>query len=226
MNISVIIPAINEEQSIGRVIRDIPPELNAQVLVCNNGSSDHTAEKAREAGAIVLDEPKKGYGNACLKGMEYLTQQKGSTDVVVFIDGDYSDFPGQMPLLIKEIKAGYDLVIGSRALGKSEAGSMTIPQRFGNWLSGRLIWLLYRQNVTDLGPFRAISWNKLQALQMEDKTFGWTVEMQVKAIKKGYKYREVSVDYRKRIGKSKVSGTVKGTLLAGIKIIYTIFKYV
>ena len=226
MKVSVIIPAFNEEHSIGRVISDIPAALKAEVVVCNNGSTDKTVQNAREAGATVLDEPRKGYGNACLKGMEYLTQKADQPDVVVFIDGDYSDFPGQMPSLIAEIEKGYDLVIGSRALGESESGSMTIPQRFGNWLSGRLIWLLYKQEVTDLGPFRAIPWQKLKALNMQDKTFGWTVEMQVKAIKKGYRYKEVPVDYRKRIGKSKVSGTLKGTLLAGIKIIYTIFKYV
>lgn len=226
MKINVIIPAFNEEHSIGKVIADIPAELDVEVLVCNNGSTDQTAINAQRAGAVVLDEPRKGYGYACLKGMDYISKKDQKPDTVVFIDGDYSDFPGQMPLLLKEIEAGYDLVIGSRAMGSSESGSMTIPQRFGNWLSGRLIWLLYKQQVTDLGPFRALPWKKLEALQMQDKTFGWTVEMQVKAIKKGYRYKEVAVDYRKRIGKSKVSGTVKGTLLAGFKIIYTIFKYV
>lgn len=226
MNTAVIIPAYNEERSIGKVIQDIPDKGNKLVLVCNNGSTDQTVQVAEQAGAVVLTENRKGYGYACLKGMEYLKSLPEGPKNVVFMDGDYSDFPEQMNDLLREIEEnGHELVIGSRALGNNERGSMTIPQRFGNWLSGFLIGLIYHQKVSDLGPFRALPWNKLLELDMQDKTFGWTVEMQIKAIKKNYSYKEIAVDYRKRIGKSKVSGTIKGTLLAGYKIIYTIIKY-
>lgn len=225
MKIGVLIPAFNEGKSIAKVINDIPSHLNAQVIVCNNGSTDNTAQAAKSAGAIVVNEPRKGYGYACLKGMSYIINQNASPDVVVFMDGDYSDYPEEMVLLLGEIEKGNDLVIGSRALGNSEKGSMTIPQQFGNWLSGFLIKLIWKQPVSDLGPFRAIKWDKLQDLKMQDKTFGWTVEMQIKAIKRKYNYKEIAVNYRKRIGKSKVSGTIKGTLLAGFKIIFTIIKY-
>jgi len=222
---AVIIPAFNEEGSIGKVIADIPDKDNKLVLVCNNGSTDSTAEVAQKAGATVLTENRKGYGYACLKGIDYLKSLSSAPPTVVFMDGDYSDYPEDMNRLLAEISNGFDLVIGSRALGTHERGAMTIPQRFGNWLSGVMINLMYGQKVTDLGPFRAIKWQKLLELNMQDKTYGWTVEMQAKAIKKGFSYHEIPVDYRKRIGKSKVSGTVKGTLLAGIKIIYTIIKY-
>lgn len=226
MKTAVIIPAFNEEQSIGKVIEDIPDKDNKLILVCNNGSTDLTEKVASEAGALVLTETRKGYGYACLKGIRHLEGLATHPQNVVFMDGDYSDFPIQMNDLLHQIEANnHDLVIGSRALGNNERGSMTIPQRFGNWLSGFLIGIIYRQKVSDLGPFRAIKWHKLLELNMQDKTFGWTVEMQIKAIKQQFSYKEIAVDYRKRIGKSKVSGTIKGTLLAGYKIIYTIIKY-
>jgi len=225
MKIAIIIPAFNEEKSIAKVINSIPAKVNALVLVCNNGSTDNTEYVAKNAGATVLTENNKGYGHACLKGMEYLRKQRINPDIVVFLDGDFSDYPEEMPLLIEEIERGADIVIGSRALGRAEKGAMTQPQIFGNWLSGKLIKLIWGVNLSDLGPFRAIKWNKLLELNMQDKTYGWTVEMQIKAIKQKMIYKEVSVNYRKRIGQSKVSGTIKGAFMAGIKILYTIFKY-
>lgn len=224
--IVVIIPAINEQDSIGKVINEIPEGLVEEVIVCNNGSTDLTEKNAIAAGATVLNESRKGYGYACLKGMEYLTQKETKPDIVVFIDGDYSDYPSEMPKVLQPIiddKA--DFVIGSRALGKREKGSMTFPQVFGNWLATRLMRLFHRVKYSDLGPFRAIRYESLMALGMKDKTFGWTIEMQIKAAKNKLRHTEVPVNYKKRIGKSKVSGTVKGTIMAGYKIILTIFKY-
>lgn len=226
-NVVVIIPAFNEENAVGKVVRAIPKELVDEIIVVNNNSTDKTSEAAEKEGAIVLFEGRKGYGNACLKGIEYLREKRNeSTDVVVFIDADYSDYPEQMNTLIEPIVANEsDLVIGSRAIGKKEAGSMTIPQIFGNWLATFLMRILLGARFTDLGPFRAIRYSSLLNLEMQDKTYGWTVEMQLKAVKKGLRYCEVPVDYRNRIGFSKISGTVKGTVLAGYKIITTIFKY-
>jgi len=184
---------------------------------------------AESAGATVVFQPRKGYGSACLKGMEYIAQKpkEEQPDVVVFIDGDYSDYPEEMTQLISPIiDKDVDLVIGSRALGEMQKGSMTPQQLFGNWLATALIKMIYNYSFTDLGPFRAIKYDKLKDLEMEDRTYGWTVEMQVKAAKKGYRCTEVPVRYRKRIGKSKISGTIKGTLLAGHKILWTIFKLI
>ncbi len=224
--IIVIIPAYNEENSIAKVIADIPTGLVHQVIVVNNNSNDDTEVNARSAGAIVLKEKRPGYGYACLKGIEYIKNMQPSPDIVVFIDADYSDHPGEMPLLLKPIlQDGVDLVIGSRALGKKEKGSMTLQQLFGNWLATRLLKIIYGVSFTDLGPFRAIRYHKLMQLNMQDTTYGWTVEMQLKAAKIGFKIIEVPVSYRKRIGFSKISGTLKGTVLAGYKIITTIFKY-
>ncbi|KAA9345918.1 glycosyltransferase family 2 protein [Adhaeribacter soli] len=226
--IHVIIPAYNEEHSIQKVIRDIPSGLVAEVVVVDNNSKDNTAGAARTAGATVLFQPLLGYGNACLKGLEYL-QQKPATekpDIVVFLDGDYSDYPEKMPELLQPILENRaDLVIGSRALGNREAGSMTVPQVFGNWLATKLLKLFYQVHFTDLGPFRAIRYENLVNLNMQDQTYGWTVEMQLKAAKQKLRCTEVAVPYRKRIGYSKISGTVKGTVLAGYKILYTIFRY-
>lgn len=227
--ISVIIPVFNEEKSIALVLDDIPRDWVQEVIVCNNGSTDRTAEVARAAGGTVVHQPNRGYGNACLKGMEYirnkpLTEQP---DIVVFLDGDYSDYPEELPLLVAPIlNQGMDMVIGSRlSSGKAEKGSLTPQQVFGNWLATFLIRHLYHYHFTDLGPFRAIRWSSLQELGMVDRNYGWTVEMQIKAAQKKLRCTEVGVRYRKRIGVSKVSGTVKGTLLAGYKILYTIFKY-
>ncbi|GAB2614533.1 glycosyltransferase family 2 protein [Belliella aquatica] len=223
--IDVIIPAFNEEDSIGKVIRDIPTIVR-HVVVANNGSSDTTKKVAEAAGAIVLDEPQKGYGKACLTAMDYLSKVEEQADIVVFLDGDYSDYPEQLLDLIKPIiEADYDMVIGSRALGKREGGSMTLPQVFGNWLATTLMRWIYKTNYTDLGPFRAIKWDQLKALGMVDENYGWTIEMQIKAAQSGLKTTEIPVDYRKRIGVSKVSGTVKGVFGAGYKILWTIYKY-
>ncbi len=225
--VRVIIPAFNEENGVGQVVNEIPKQLVAEIIVVNNNSNDKTSEVAQAAGATVLDEPKAGYGRACLKGMDYLTKIQDKTDIVVFLDADHSDYPEEMTMLIQPIlddKA--DLVIGSRALGNKERGSMTPQQIFGNWLATRLLKLFYNVTFTDLGPFRAIRYDKLLALNMQDKTYGWTVEMQVKAAKQKLRCAELPVRYRKRIGYSKVSGTVKGTVLAGYKIITTIFKYI
>ena len=225
-SISVIIPAFNEENAVGKVIDDIPKELVDEIIVVNNNSNDNTSNVAQQAGATVLNEPVPGYGRACLKGMNYLKNIESKPDVVVFMDADYSDYPAQMIELVRPIQLDEnDMVIGSRALGQRERGSMTFPQRFGNWLATFLIKVIYGFNFTDLGPFRAIRYDSLLALNMQDKTYGWTVEMQVKAIKNGLRCKEIPVNYRKRIGFSKVSGTLKGTVLAGHKIIVTIFKY-
>jgi glycosyltransferase involved in cell wall biosynthesis len=225
--VRVIIPAFNEENGVGQVVNEIPKQLVTEIIVVNNNSNDKTSEVAQAAGATVLDEPKAGYGRACLKGIDYLKTINGKTDIVVFLDADHSDYPEEMSMLIQPIlndKA--DLVIGSRALGNKERGSMTPQQIFGNWLATRLLKLLYGVKFTDLGPFRAILYDKLLALNMQDKTYGWTVEMQVKAAKQKMTCIELPVRYRKRIGYSKVSGTIKGTVLAGYKIITTIFKYI
>ncbi len=222
----VIIPAVNEEQSIGKVIQDLPNDFVSDIIVCNNGSTDKTAAVAKAAGAIVVDENRAGYGWACLKGMDYAAKMDTAPDIIVFIDGDYSDYPEELPAVIAPIlEKDIDLVIGSRALGAKEKGSMTFPQRFGNWLATRLMRLFYGVKYTDLAPFRAIKYDKLMLLNMADKTYGWTIEMQLKAAKKKLTYAEVPVNYKKRIGVSKVSGTIKGTILAGYKIIFAIFKY-
>mgnify|MGYP002369652211 CR=1 FL=1 len=210
------------------VIRDIPKELVRKIVVCNNGSTDKTAEVAVACGAEVVTEKSRGYGNACLAGMRYLHSLPASEqpEIVVFLDGDYSDYPVDMDMIIAPIwNEQMDLVIGSRRLGKIEPGAMTFPQRFGNWLAPFLIRLFWGYRFSDLGPFRAIRWDKLQALGMADKNFGWTVEMQVKAAKQKLACTEVPVRYRKRaLGKSKVSGTVKGAFNAGVIILATIFK--
>ena len=222
--ITVIIPAFNEEKSIGKVVSDIPRDLVEHVIVVNNNSNDNTVEVAKSAGAIVLDEPRRGYGWACLKGIEKSRELK--TDIVVFMDGDYSDYPEEIVKVIGPIlEDNHDMVIGSRVLGKREKGSLTPQQVFGNRLATKLIRLFYGARFTDLGPFRAIKSDALEQLKMADKTYGWTIEMQIKASKEKMKFCEVPVNYRKRIGVSKVSGTIKGTVLAGIKIIFAIFKY-
>ena len=224
--IRVIIPAYNEQNSIGKVIRDIPREWVQEIVVVNNNSNDDTVETAQGAGATVLQETRQGYGFACLRGIAYLDQQAQPPDIVVFMDADYSDHPEELPLVVAPIiNDEADLVIGSRALGTRERGSMTVPQVFGNWLATRLMKWLYGAIFTDLGPFRAIRYPALLSLNMQDQTYGWTVEMQLKAAKHGLRCVEVPVSYRQRIGVSKVSGTVKGTLLAGYKIIWTIIKY-
>ncbi len=223
--VDVIIPAYNEENSIDLVVKEIP-SIVRDIVVVNNNSSDSTSRIASEAGATVVNEPISGYGRACLTGMEKVKENPQPPDIIVFLDADYSDYPAELLHVIQPIIDGEaDIVIGSRALGEKEAGSMTFPQIFGNWLATRLIKIFYGQRYTDLGPFRAIRWEKLRNLEMEDKTFGWTIEMQIKAVKKGLRISEVPVNYKKRIGVSKISGTVKGTVMAGYKIIGAVFKY-
>jgi glycosyltransferase involved in cell wall biosynthesis len=223
--IDVLIPAYNEQDSIAKVIQDIPKSVR-HVIVVNNNSKDNTRKVAEKAGAIVLDETIMGYGKACLTGMSYLSKLEVEPDILVFLDGDYSDYPEQLENLVEPIlKQGYDMVIGSRAKGNRESGSMTFPQVFGNWLATSLMKIIYRTDYSDLGPFRAIKWNKLKGLEMVDQNYGWTIEMQIKAAKAGLKTTEVPVDYRKRIGVSKVSGTIKGVFGAGYKILWTIWRY-
>lgn len=225
-SIIVIIPAFNEQNAIAKVIRDIPQEWVREIVVVNNNSNDDTVRNAREAGATVLEEDRQGYGFACLRGIDYVSQLSELPDVIVFMDADYSDHPEELPRVVQPIlDDSADLVIGSRALGERERGSMTLPQRFGNWLATRLLRGLYGATFTDLGPFRAIRYEALQQLDMQDQTYGWTVEMQLKAARQGLRCTEVPVSYRQRIGISKVSGTVKGTVMAGYKIIWTIMKY-
>lgn len=222
--ISVVIPAFNEAPSIGKVVREIPRPLVSYIFVVNNNSTDNTEEEAKKAGANVLTEPRKGYGWACLKGIEAC--RAVNTDIVVFLDGDYSDYPHEISEVIAPIlDKSAEMVIGSRVLGIREKGALTPQQVFGNWLATKLIRLFYGGRFTDLGPFRAITLNALDSLKMADKTYGWTIEMQIKAVKKKIPYCEVPVNYRKRIGKSKVSGTIKGAVFAGIKIIFAVFKY-
>ena len=223
--IYVIIPALNEEKAISKVIEDIPWVVD-EVIVINNGSTDLTSEVAREAGATVLEESRAGYGYACLKGIAYLKEKQKDGDIIVFLDGDYSDYPGELTNLIAPIEKGdYDLVIGTRNNPLLQKGALTPQQRFGNALATRLMALFYGGKYTDLGPFRAISFEALDRLNMKDKTYGWTVEMQLKALKYKLKYTEIPVNYRPRIGESKVSGTLKGTIMAGYKILGWIIIY-
>ncbi len=224
-NIKVIIPAFNEADSIGHVINELPSKVS-EVIVVNNNSTDDTAKNAENAGATVLTEKKKGYGYACLCGLDYVAKQSKAPDIIVFIDGDYSDYPEELDIVVAPIlENSIDFVVGARKKSLREEGSMTPQQIFGNWLATFLMHLFFGAKFTDLGPFRAIKYEKLKELKMEDKTYGWTVEMQLKILKKKMSYIEVPVRYKKRIGVSKVSGTVKGSIFAGIKILGWIFKY-
>ncbi|GMN09923.1 glycosyltransferase family 2 protein [Croceitalea sp. MTPC9] len=225
VDIKVIIPAFNEGDSIAHVVSEIPKSVS-EVIVVNNDSTDNTVTNAQKAGATVLTENQKGYGYACLKGMGYIAKQSKQPDIIVFIDGDYSDYPEELDKIVAPIlNENMDFVVGARNKELREAGSMTFPQIFGNELATFLMKLFFGAKFTDLGPFRAIKYEKLKELQMEDKTYGWTVEMQLKAIRKKLAYTEVPVRYKKRIGVSKVSGTIKGAIFAGVKILGWIFKY-
>jgi|TARA_B110001452_G_scaffold156368_1_gene130196 glycosyltransferase involved in cell wall biosynthesis len=224
-SIKVIIPAYNEAKSIGKVIKNLPLFVN-EIIVVDNGSTDQTAIYARQLGATVLTEVKSGYGNACLKGVHYINKQKTVTDIVVFIDGDYSDYPEELTKIIAPIiEKDIDFVLGSRVKNLRAKGSMQPQQIFGNWLATFLMKVFFKSRFTDLGPFRAIKHDVLKSLKMQDPTYGWTVEMQLKILKKKYKYLEIPVRYRNRIGVSKVSGTLKGSIFAGIKILTWILKY-
>jgi glycosyltransferase involved in cell wall biosynthesis len=223
--ICVIIPAHNEAQSIGKVIGDIP-ELVSEIIVVDNKSTDNTRAVAEAAGATVLSEERMGYGYACLKGINYVSKQSKHPSIIVFMDGDYSDYPEDLHKVIRPILEGeVEFVIGARDKALREEGSMTPQQVFGNWLATFLMRMFFGAKFTDLGPFRAITYEQLMALGMEDKTYGWTVEMQLKVLKKKIAYAEVPVRYKKRIGISKVSGTIKGSIFAGIKILTWIIKY-
>ncbi len=223
--ISLIIPAYNEADAIGQVLAEIPKSVS-EIIVVNNGSTDATPLAAAAAGATVLTENQKGYGHACLKGLEYIAQQEERPEIVVFLDGDYSDYPEDLSKIIAPILTeGYDMVIGARVKELRETGSMTPQQIFGNALACWLMKIMFAAKYTDLGPFRAIRYASLLSLHMQDTTYGWTVEMQLKALRNHLKYKEVAVRYKKRIGISKVSGTVKGTIFAGVKILGWIFKY-
>lgn len=216
-------PALNEEKAIGRVLADLPWQVVRRAVVADNGSTDRTAEVATEAGAEVIPAPVRGYGSACLAALAHV--RLDPPDVVVFLDADYSDFPQELPMVVAPILEGRaDMVIGSRTLGRHERGALLPQAVFGNALACFLIRVIYGVEFSDLGPFRAITWPALQRLKMADPDYGWTVEMQVKAAKAGLRSVEVPVSYRKRVGVSKVTGTIRGSVLAGHKILYTIFK--
>ncbi|MGB3053081.1 MAG: glycosyltransferase family 2 protein [Polyangiales bacterium] len=222
--IDVIIPALNEEAALPRVLREIPRPPVRRVVVADNGSTDHTAERALENGAELVHEPERGYGAACLKALAHLADDP--PEIVVFLDGDYSDHPNEIDALIAPIVTGdADMVIGSRARGSRQRGALSPQQRVGNAIACAALQLFYGVHYSDLGPFRAIRWQTLQALDMVDRNYGWTVEMQIKAAKRGVPYREVPVSYRRRIGVSKVSGTVRGSFGAGAKILWLLGRY-
>ena len=224
--VDVVIPALDEERSIGRVLADIPQTVVRQVIVADNGSNDGTARVAASLGAMVVTEPRRGYGSACLAGIRRSASLDPPPEIVVFLDADYSDHPDQIGRVLEPIIAGRaDLVIGSRVLGTREPGALLPQARFGNLVAAALIRLLYRVRITDLGPFRAIRADALEALDMADRDYGWTVEMQVKAARAGLRVEEVPVSYRRRIGQSKITGTLAGSVAAGWKILATIFHY-
>ena len=224
MKTAVIIPAYNEEKSIGKVINSLPHDLIEEIVVVNNNSTDNTAEVAKNAGATVLTELFQGYGAACLNGIAYCNNKE--FDIILFVDGDYSDYPEEAAEILKPIIEGkYDFVLGSRRLGKREKGALPIQSQFGSIIAGFLIQIFWGFKYTDLGPFRAIRLDSLNKLKMEDKWYGWTVEMQIKAAREKMRILEIPVSYRVRIGKSKVTGTIKGTVMASIIILSTIFKY-
>ena len=224
MIVDAVIPALDEEVSLGAVLDAIPSPLVRRVIVADNGSRDGTARVARARGAHVVLEPRRGYGAACLRALEAL--QSDPPEVVLFLDADGSDDPSEAPELLRPILEGRaDLVIGSRVLGRAERGALTPHARFGNWLATRLLRALYGARYTDLGPFRAIRYGALQSLGMKDRDFGWTVEMQVRAARRGLRHMEVPVRYRRRVGRSKISGTVGGSVRAGVKILATVFAH-
>jgi len=220
--IALIIPALDEELALATVLDELPRSLFAQVIVVDNGSRDSTAAVARAGGARVVSEPRRGYGRACLAGLAALD---GAADIVVFMDADASDVPAEAPALLEPILRGEaDLIIGSRRLGRAAPAALAWHQRWGNRLVVGLIRLLFGFRYTDLGPFRAIRRASLAQLAMRDTNFGWTAEMQVKAVRRGLRVREVPVSYRPRLGQSKISGTVSGSLRAGIKILWNVLR--
>jgi glycosyltransferase involved in cell wall biosynthesis len=223
VKVSVVIPVFNERDSLPLVVGDIPAGVVSEIVVVDNASTDGTNLVAQRLPVRLVREGRRGYGSACLAGVAAI--RPDPPDVLVFLDGDYSDHPEEMPLLLHAIEEGADLVIGSRALGRAEAGALLPQARFGNRLACWLILLLYGHRYTDLGPFRAVRWSAYERLGMEDTNFGWTCEMQVKALRQGLKVTEVPVSYRRRVGVSKITGTLSGTLRAGYKILWTIARY-
>lgn len=226
MRVSVVVPVLDEEAGIARVLADLPRGLVQEVVVVDNGSTDATAEVARACGATVVSEPRRGYGSACLAGIEAVSSRATAPEILVFLDGDYSDHPEELGRLLGPIERDEaDLVIGSRVRGAHERGALLPQARAGNWVATRLIRVLYGHRFTDLGPFRAIRWESLRALGMQDPDFGWTAEMQVKALRRGLRVVEVPVSYRPRIGRSKITGTLSGSVRAGWKILTTIARH-
>ncbi len=224
--VDVVIPALNEEASLPLVLAGLPRPPVRRVVVADNGSRDGTARVAREGGAEVVEATRRGYGSACLAGLDHL-RRTGPPEVVVFLDADFSDHPEELPSLVAPILAGEaDLVIGSRVLGRREKGALLPQARAGNLVACLLIRLFYGHRFTDLGPFRAIRWDALERLHMADPDFGWTAEMQVKAVRLGLRCAEVAVSYRRRVGASKITGTVSGTVRAGVKILWTVGRHV
>ena len=224
-NVDVVIPAFNEERSLPLVLAALPHPPVRRVVVADNASTDGTSRVAREGGAEVVPETRRGYGSACLAGLDHL-RRTGPPDVVVFVDADFSDHPEELPSLIAPILAREaDLVIGSRILGRREPGALLPQARAGNFVACWMIRLLYGHRFTDLGPFRAVTWEALERMKMADTNFGWTAEMQVKAVRLGLRCAEVPVSYRRRVGVSKITGTVSGTIRAGYKILWTVLRY-
>ncbi len=225
VTIDIVSPAFNEETSLPLVLADVPRPPVRRIVVADNNSTDDTARVAREGGAVVVPAPQPGYGSACLAALDHV-RRHDPPDIVVFLDADYSDHPEELPAVVAPILAGRaDLVIGSRVLGQRERGALLPQARMGNLVACALIRMLYGHRYTDLGPFRAARWEALERLSMRDPDFGWTAEMQVKALRRGLRVSEVPVSYRKRVGVSKITGTLKGTVLAGYKILWTVFRY-
>lgn len=222
-NVSIIIPALNEEEVIARTVRAVPRERVLEIIVVDNGSTDRTADEAKRAGAIVVSEPRRGYGRACRRGVDSVSPD---CDIIVQMDADLSDDPSELPLLLEPIlRGGYDFVLGSRLLGKREEKSMTPAQVFGSWLASRMIRLIYGVRYTDMGPFRAIRRAALDSLNLREETYGWSIEMQTKAASRRLRTTEVPVTWRNRAGgESKVAGTLKGSIKAGVRIIWTILR--
>ncbi len=223
--IDVVMPAFNEEASLPKVLAEIPRPPVRRMVVADNNSRDRTAEVGRQGGAIVVPAPIPGYGSACLAAVDYV-RQNDPPEIVVFLDADYSDHPDELPRVVEPILAGRaDVVIGSRILGQRQKGALLPQARMGNFVACTLIRWLYGHRYTDLGPFRAIRWQAFEQLEMSDPDFGWTAEMQVKALRQGLRVLEVPVSYRKRVGVSKITGTIRGTVMAGYKILWTVFRY-